>query len=79
MKIAKTYKIEDYVVEMIKDIAEKYHDGNLTITLESLVKQAYHMRSIETDVRWAMYSAAKEFNGGFDDKETRKYIDGLFI
>lgn len=79
MKVAKTYKIEESVVEMIKESADKSHEGNLTAALESLIKQAYCMRSIEIDARWAMYSEAKSFNGGFDDKETRTYIDGLFI
>lgn len=79
MKVSRTYKIEEATVEMIREIAEKDCEGNLTSALEGLIRQAYCMRSVDEDSRWAMYSAAKSFNGGFDDKVTRDYIDGLYI
>lgn len=79
MKVAKTYKIEESTVEMIRETAVKDYEGNLTAALEGMIRQAYCMRSVDEDSRWAMYSAAKVFNGGFDDKVTRDYIDGLYI
>jgi len=79
MKLAKTYKIEESTIEMIKEIADLDYAGNLTAAVEGLIQQSYLMRSIDESCRWAMYSAAKEHNGGFEEKSTRNYIDALFI
>lgn len=79
MKVAKTYKIEEATVDMIKQIADRDYGGNLTAAVEGMIHQSYCLRSIEENCRWAMYSAAKAHNGGFDDKSTRNYIDGLYI
>lgn len=79
MKVSRTYKIEESVIEMLREAAERDFDGNLTAAIESMIYQSHCIRQIDEGCRWAMYSEAKSFNGGFDDKETRTYIDGLCL
>lgn len=79
MKVMKSYKLEESIIEMIKDAADKEFDGNMTAALESMVNQAHLMRQIELDTRWTMYSAAKRQKGGFDDRDTRAFVDALHV
>lgn len=79
-KILKPTRFEEELITQIQKIADDEHSGNYTAALESLAKQALSMRSVDEDVRWKMYSGGKRFCDGFyDDKLTRKIIDGLHI
>lgn len=79
MKVMKSYKLEESVIEMIQDVAKKEFGGNMTSALESMVNQAHCMRQINVDTRWAMYSAAKKQKDGFNDRDTRAIVDALHV
>lgn len=79
-KILKPTRFEEELISQIQKIADEDHSGNYTAALESLAKQALSMRSVDEDTRWKIYSGGKRFfDGSYDDKLTRKIIDGLHI
>lgn len=79
-KILKPIRFEEGLIKEIQDIADTDHSGNYTAALEGIVKQALAMRSVDERVRWHLYSEGKKKCGQlYDDKMTRKIIDGLHI
>lgn len=79
-KVLKPTRFEESLIAEIQEIADRDHSGNYTAALESLAKQALSMRSVDEDVRWKLYSGGKRHcGGGYDDRLTRKIIDGLHI
>lgn len=80
-KILKPTRFEESLISEIQKIADLEHSGNYTAALESLAKQALSMRCIDEDTRWKIYSASKKAcgSGFFEDRLTRKLVDGLHI
>lgn len=79
-KILKPTRFEESLIKEIQAIADSEHSGNYTAALESLARQSLSMRSINENIRWGLYSGGKKHCGGaYDDKLTRKIIDGLHI
>lgn len=59
-KIVKTVRIEESLIEKLVNIADSEFGGNMTAALESCVSQAANLRVMPIDVRWGIYSKAKE-------------------
>lgn len=78
-------RIEKELRESVKDLADSEFDGNFTAAVESLLGQSLRLRTVETNTRWAMYSAAKNANAHIpmSDQQYNEFIrtltDGLFI
>ena len=78
-------RIEKELRESVKDLADSEFDGNFTAAVESLLGQSLRLRAVETNTRWAMYSAAKNANAHLpmSDQQYNEFIrtltDGLFI
>jgi hypothetical protein len=78
-------RIEKELRESVKDLADSEFDGNFTAAVESLLGQSLRLRAVETNTRWAMYSAAKNANAHIpmSDQQYNEFIrtltDGLYI
>lgn len=75
----KTLRLDDDTISAIQEVADAEHSGNFTAAVKDMVNQASAMRSVDEDTRWKLYSGGKRFAGEFDDRLTRKIIDGLHI
>lgn len=79
MKVSKTYRLEEAVIEMVENVAKSEFSGNYTAAIESMLVQAFRMRKVDQRDREAMYSAWSVTSKSNNPSEAKNVIDGLNI
>lgn len=79
MKLSKTYRLEEMVIEMVEKVAEAEFSGNYTAAIEGMLTQAFSMRQVGIRDREVMYAAWSRSNKSNSPSEAKNVIDGLNI
>jgi DNA-binding SARP family transcriptional activator len=80
MKLVKTFRLEESMIDELQKIADQSHGGNATSALEEIINQAVSIRNIDEDIRWQMYNAYQRATSqDGNDRAARNVVDALNI